>query len=352
MEHRPGPAAGPLEPRAVPVAEHLHVSRWQFDRLRHRVVPERDVHDRALADLRRGLSDRPLNRRAVAAWCDLDDRPHHERRMRRDRRRRWIDVRSRDDAIADDDGWPFERDGACDRERVAHARDARAERRVPDNRRTAVLAPAPDRVVEHQPGTLIQEVNGRGIDRVENRVVLNVDGGRMVDGAQRDEERLRSDRVVVARGEEPRVLHHQIRDGRSAEHAPIHPEIAGARFVRDARAAVVEERVPDPRVERVEVAERDAGFRVANEAIAQDARLGEAQVVEAAVDAERHVHELVVGVLVAGVEERAHRVFRLIDGDRRRAAPVEREPRHARVHDAVDAQHRAALRAVPYDCCL
>src|SRR4051794_1598223 len=111
------------------------------------------------------------------------------------------------------------------------------------------------------------------------------------------------------------------------EYAVVDVIVAGARGVGDARVAVLESRVPDPDVERVEVPERDAGARISNEPRSPDAGLGETAAFESAVDAVFDVDKPIVAVFVSGIEVGARPVPRLFHRHRRAPPPVERQPR-------------------------
>src|SRR5262249_2920141 len=91
--------------------------------------------------------------------------------------------------------------------------------------------------------------------------------------------------------------------------------VACTRFVGDAGRAIFEQRMPDPDIERIEIAERHACRGVANESGPDDAGLGKAEILEPSTNPEFNVGKDVVGVLVAGVEVRSRVVKRLIDSD-------------------------------------
>src|SRR6185436_9655761 len=109
-------------------------------------------------------------------------------------------------------------------------------------------------------------------------------------------------RIVAARGEPTGVLHVQIGNGRSLEHTAVNTVIARSRLFGDADATFFERRIPDPDIERVEIAQCDARLRVANETRADDAGFREAVAVEPAADTVVDSDEDVIGVFVAGIE--------------------------------------------------
>src|SRR5205823_944135 len=122
------------------------------------------------------------------------------------------------------------------------------------------------------------------VERIDDGVALDVDRRRIVRAAT-GEKSLRADRVVIAGREAARVAHREIGHRRAAEHAVVDVVVAGACPVRHPLGTLLETGLPDPDVEGIEVAEGDAGLRVAKELIPPDARFREAVPLEAAVNA-------------------------------------------------------------------
>src|SRR5207247_463701 len=112
--------------------------------------------------------------------------------------------------------------------------------------------------------------------------------------ADRGKERLRVSRIVSSGRKAARIAHVQIGHSRFAKDAVVDMEVASTPSIADADAAMVEGRIPHPDVERVEIPQGHARFRVPHEMRSPDARFGEAVTLEAPVNAVRHVHKVSV----------------------------------------------------------
>src|SRR5687768_9357909 len=91
-------------------------------------------------------------------------------------------------------------------------------------------------------------------------------------------------------------------------------EVARAGSIGDPVPTVLETRVPDPDVERVEIAQRHARHPIPQKLRAQNAGLGEPVAFEAAANAVIEVDQLKVGVLIARIEMSLRRIPRLVNG--------------------------------------
>ena len=117
--------------------------------------------------------------------------------------------------------------------------------------------------------------------------------------------------------------------------------------VRHAGVTVLEQRIPNPDVERVEVSQSDSGLRVSQKARAPDAGFRKATALEAAVDAIFHIYEAVIGILIAGVEMWLSHVPGLLHCNRGAALAIEGQPDESGIGDAVQPHHCARGLAVP-----
>src|SRR5437667_6401599 len=109
-------------------------------------------------------------------------------------------------------------------------------------------------------------------------------------------------------------------------------EIAGSWDICHTHSVVLEERIPYPHIEGIEISHCDAGDLIVDELVAQHRGLGAAIVQIAAAKPYTGILEHIIGILVAGIEIVALAVdFGLVNGDGGIALAIEGQSVKARV---------------------
>ena len=218
-------------------------------------MPCGNVNHRPASVLSRRSDEDVLNRRSIRTGGDLENLPPKIRKRTGQRRLRRRDCLARHDAVVDALEPPVASyrirgcEGVTDRRHVGIDEARPVDDGAADRGRLLIT------LSTIRPGPLVPKCDRGGVDRIDDRVALDVDRRRVVRPAA-DEECLRAGRVIAARREAAGVANREVGDARSSKHAVVYVKIAGAAGVADAAAAIIEGRVPHPDVERVEIAER------------------------------------------------------------------------------------------------